>query len=113
MIDDTIIAQATTPGKSGISIVRISGKKSLEISKQIFSRFQKEVVPNYMYLGKINLGEIKDKGFGVYFKAPNSFTGEDVVEFQCHGGFLVAQKIIEQCLKPNILHVKIQISLIS
>ena len=43
--------------------------------------------------------EIEDKGFGVYFKEPNSFTGEDVVEFQCHGGFLVAQKIIEQCLK--------------
>jgi len=99
MIEDTIIAQATTPGKSGISIVRISGKKSLEIAKQIFSRFKNDVVPNYMYLGKINLGEIEDKGFGVYFKEPNSFTGEDVVEFQCHGGFLVAQKIIEQCLK--------------
>ena len=100
MIEDTIIAQATTPGKSGISIVRISGNKSLEIAKQIFCRFKKEaeVVPNHMYLGNINLGEVFDKGLAVYFKAPHSFTGEDVVEFQCHGGFIVAEKIIKQCL---------------
>ena len=100
MIEDTIIAQATTPGKSGISIVRISGNKSLEIAKQIFCRFKKEaeIVPNHMYLGNINLGEVFDKGLAVYFKAPHSFTGEDVVEFQCHGGFIVAEKIIKQCL---------------
>ena len=100
MIDDTIVAQATPNGKSGISIVRISGKKSLEISRQIFLRFKNksDIIPNYMYLGQINLGDIKDKGFCVYFKSPNSFTGEDVVEFQCHGGLVVAQKIIEQVL---------------
>lgn len=101
MINDTIVAQATPEGKSGISIVRISGKKSLEIAKQIFLCFKNksEVKPNYMYLGKIDLGEVEDKGFCVYFKAPHSFTGEDVVEFQCHGGLIVAQKIIKQVLK--------------
>lgn len=100
MIDDTIVAQATPNGKSGISIVRISGKKSLDIAKQIFLRFKNksDIIPNYMYLGQINLGDIEDKGFCVYFKSPNSFTGEDVVEFQCHGGLVVAQKIIEQVL---------------
>lgn len=100
MIDDTIVAQATPAGKSGISVVRISGKKSLDIARQIFLRFKNktDIIPNYMYLGKINLGEVEDKGFCVYFKSPNSFTGEDVVEFQCHGGMVVAQKIIEQVL---------------
>ena len=100
MIDDTVVAQATPNGKSGISIVRISGKKSLDIAKQIFLRFKNksDIIPNYMYLGQINLGDIEDKGFCVYFKSPNSFTGEDVVEFQCHGGLVVAQKIIEQVL---------------
>lgn len=100
MIEDTIVAQATPNGKSGISIVRISGKKSLDIARQIFLRFKdvSNIQPNYMYLGKINLGDVEDKGFCVYFKAPNSFTGEDVVEFQCHGGLVVAQKIIEQVL---------------
>ncbi len=100
MIEDTIVAQATPVGKSGISIIRISGEKSLEIAKQIFLCFQQknDIKPNHMYLGKINLGEYEDKGFCVYFKAPYSFTGEDVVEFQCHGGLIVAQKIIEQAL---------------
>lgn len=101
MIDDTIVAQATPNGKSGISIVRLSGKKSLDIARQIFLRFKNiaDIIPNYMYLGQIDLGNINDKGFCVYFKSPNSFTGEDVVEFQCHGGFIVSQKIIEQVLK--------------
>lgn len=100
MLEDTIIAQATPSGKSGISILRLSGKKSLEIAKHIFccNKF-KQPTPNYMYLGKINLGDILDKGFCVYFKAPNSFTGEDIVEFQCHGGIAVSKKIIDQCLK--------------
>ena len=100
MLEDTIIAQATPNGKSGISIIRISGKKSLEIAKQVFccNKFSNPT-PNYMYLGKINLGEVFDKGLCVYFKAPRSFTGEDVVEFQCHGGLVVSKKIIEQCLK--------------
>ena len=100
MLEDTIIAQATPNGKSGISIIRISGKNSLDVAKQIFccSKFENPM-PNYMYLGKINLGDIYDKGLCVYFKAPRSFTGEDVVEFQCHGGLAVSKKIIEQCLK--------------
>ncbi|MBR1984679.1 MAG: tRNA uridine-5-carboxymethylaminomethyl(34) synthesis GTPase MnmE, partial [Clostridia bacterium] len=69
-------------------------------AKQVFCRFKKEaeIVPNHMYLGNIDLGGVFDKGLAVYFKAPHSFTGEDVVEFQCHGGFIVAEKIIQQCL---------------
>ena len=101
MINDTIVAQATAVGKSGINIIRISGKDSLKIASQFFccKKIKDKVEPNYMYLGYINLGEVKDKGFMVYFKAPLSFTGEDVVEFHCHGGYLVAKKIIDRCLE--------------
>jgi len=103
MIEDTIIAQATPVGKSGISVIRLSGKNSLAIAKQVFScpKFKDEIIPNYMYLGQIDLGTLKDKGFCVYFKQPHSFTGEDVVEFQCHGGIIVADKIINMCLSKG------------
>ncbi|MBQ3047867.1 MAG: tRNA uridine-5-carboxymethylaminomethyl(34) synthesis GTPase MnmE [Clostridia bacterium] len=101
MINDTIVAQATAAGKSGINIIRVSGKNSLDIAVKIFycKKIKDKVEPNYMYLGYINLGEIKDKCFMVYFKNPNSFTGEDVVEFHCHGGFIVAKKIIDNCVE--------------
>jgi len=98
MIEDTIVAQATASGKSGISIVRVSGKNCLDIAKQIFSFKEESINPNFMYFGKIKLGNFYDKGFCVYFKSPKSFTGEDIVEFQCHGGYLIANKIIERCI---------------
>lgn len=97
---DTIVAQATPVGKSGVSVIRISGEKSLEIAKQIFSCEKFNAEPNKMYLGKINLGDnLYDLGFCVYFKSPHSYTGEDVIEFQCHGGMLVSQKIISKCIE--------------
>ena len=100
MENSTIVAQATANGKSGINIIRLSGKDSLKIARQIFccKNFAKDVEPNFMYFGRINLGGVLDKGYCVYFKAPKSFTGEDIVEFHCHGGKIVAQKVLEQCL---------------
>lgn len=101
MLESTIVAQATPIGKSGVSIVRMSGKKSLDIAKQIFycKNFTIPPIPNHMYLGKIDIGGVCDKGFLIYFKSPHSFTGEDIIEFQCHGGSLVSQKIINKCLE--------------
>ena len=62
MINDTIVAQATAVGKSGINIIRISGKDSLKIASQFFycKKIKDKVEPNYMYLGYIDLGEVKD-----------------------------------------------------
>ncbi len=101
MMDFTIVAQATPVGKNGICVVRMSGKNSLEIATKIFEceKTKKEVLPNFMYVGKVCLNGILDKCCMVYFKAPHSYTGEDVVEFQCHGGFVVANKIIEVCME--------------
>lgn len=101
MIENTIVAQATSPGKNGISVIRISGKKSLEIAKKIFvcKNFLREIKPNFMYLGHVDLFGILDKCFCVYYKAPHSYTGEDVIEFQCHGGYAVSNRIIKKCLE--------------
>jgi len=101
MLKDTIVAQATASGKSGINIIRISGSDSLKIAQKIFYNkdFKCNIKNNVMYFGNINLGLTKDVGYCVYFKAPKSFTGEDVVEFHCHGGYQVSKTLIERCLE--------------
>lgn len=98
MLEDTIVALATPPGKAGVAIVRISGSKSKEILQKI-SKSDCEFKARYMYLKKIYLDDIVDDALLVYFSAPNSYTGEDVAEIQSHGGFFVAQQVIKQCLK--------------
>ena len=98
MENENIVAISTALGKSGISVVRLSGKDSLNIAKKIFECNAKEIEPRKFYLGNINLKNLHDKGLLVYFKAPNSYTGEDVVEFQCHGGTIIANKIVDECI---------------
>ncbi len=100
MKEDTIVALATPLGNAGISVVRLSGDKSLQIATKFFSskKLEKQVMPRYMYLGDINTDDLKEKCLLVYFQNPNSYTGEDVVEFQCHGGTYICNKIIDLCL---------------
>lgn len=93
----TIAAIATAAGVGGVAIIRISGEKSLEIAKKMFSPVKK-FEPNYMYAGHIEGNGFKDYGYLVYFKAPKSFTGEDVVELHCHGGVKLSHGILEKCL---------------
>lgn len=97
MLEDTIVAIATPPGKAGVAIIRISGEKS----KQILQKFTQEQIdykPRYMYYKDITFNSITDNALVVYFQAPNSYTGEDVVEIQCHGGYFVAQEVLKQAL---------------
>lgn len=95
------IAQISTPlGSGGISVVRISGKKSLQIATSIFA-FKKQptqIEPRHMYFGSIEYNGFTEKCLMVYFKAPFSYTGEDVVEFQCHGGEFLTEQILKACL---------------
>ena len=101
-MEETIVALATPLGNGGISIVRISGEKSLEIATSIFSSKDfdnQNITPRKLYLGKIKDNSFKENCLAVYFKAPYSYTGEDVVEFQCHGGTFVCNKIIDKCLE--------------
>ena len=95
MTEDTIAALATPPGKSGVAIVRISGDKSYNILQQITK--SDKFLPRYMYFKNIYLKDIIDNALVVYFKAPYSYTGEDVVEIQCHGGYYIANSVIKFC----------------
>lgn len=95
MTEDTIVALATPPGKSGVAIVRISGDKSYNILQQITK--SDKFLPRYMYFKNIYLKDIIDNALVVYFKAPYSYTGEDVVEIQCHGGYYIANSVMKFC----------------
>lgn len=98
MLEDTIVALATPPGKAGVAIVRISGNKSYEILQTI-TKCNSEFLPRYMYLKDIFVNGIQDNALVVYFKGPNSYTGEDIAEIQCHGGYFIAQQVITECQK--------------
>lgn len=101
MKEKTICALATPIGTGGISIIRISGNDSLNIAKNFFVSKHidfENIKPRYLYLGNFISSEVKDQVLMAYFKAPFSFTGEDVVEFQFHGGQLLAQKILKSLL---------------
>ncbi len=100
MFDDaTIVAIATANGIGSISIVRISGLNALEIAIRISKKttFQPRLATLTSLYDTNN--EVIDEALVIYFKAPFSFTGEDVIEFQCHGGFAIANMIINEALK--------------
>ncbi len=99
----TIVAIATALGNKGINIIRISGKDSLNIIEKIFTN-SKKLAPNTIVYGKIkNENNILDNVLVSYFKAPNSFTGEDVVEINCHGGTLVTKLILDLLLENGAI----------
>ena len=89
---DTIVASATAPGRGAISIIRLSGPRSLHIAKILCGKTLK---PRNATFGSVTFNtETIDTGIWIYFAAPHSFTGEDTVEFQGHGGPLVVQAIL-------------------
>lgn len=99
-MEETIAAIATPHGKGGVAIVRLSGSRSLDIAERMFSPVGRVPVrafePYRLYPGQIDGGGFTDYGLCVYFQAPRSYTGEDVVEFQCHGGESVARGILSK-----------------
>lgn len=95
---ETIVALATPAGNSGVAVIRISGEKSKEILQQL-TKENFDYEPRKMYLKTIYVNDYADKCLVVYFRAPFSFTGEDIVEIQSHGGYFLSQKIIEQTIK--------------
>ncbi|MBR8466050.1 tRNA uridine-5-carboxymethylaminomethyl(34) synthesis GTPase MnmE [Campylobacter sp. faydin G-140] len=93
-MNDTIVAIATAHGFGSICIVRLSGVDALNLALKLTNL--KSLTPRYATLSKFySNGEFIDEGIMLYFKAPASFTGEDVVEFQTHGGFIVANLILD------------------
>jgi tRNA modification GTPase len=97
----TIAAIGTSLGTSGINIIRLSGKNSLDIIKKLFSNHSK-ISPNSIIYGKIiDNGAFVDNVLISYFKAPNSFTGEDICEINCHGGTYITKAILDLVIKSG------------
>ncbi len=98
-----IAAISTPPGKGGVAIIRISGVGSLEVAAQVFrpvsNKSFAEVEVRKQIRGRIFYGDNEiDDGMATYFKAPNSYTGEDTVEISCHGGALITKTVLEAVL---------------
>lgn len=99
MNDETIVAIATANGIGSISIVRLSGVDASKIAFNITKK--NRLKPRLATLAKLydTNDELIDEAIVLYFKNPYSFTGEDVVEFQCHGGVAVSNMVLQQCIK--------------
>ena len=95
---DTIAAIATPNGAGGVGIVRISGPQSLAIAKTISKKSAEPRVAHFSEFFTAE-NEIIDEGLMIYFKGPNSFTGEDVVELQGHGGVVVMDRLLRRVLE--------------
>ncbi|MCK5294380.1 MAG: tRNA uridine-5-carboxymethylaminomethyl(34) synthesis GTPase MnmE [Arcobacteraceae bacterium] len=96
--DDTIVAIATASGVGAISIVRMSGKDALSISLKISKRIN--LIPRMATLSKVydKEDDLIDEALLIYFKNPHSFTAEDIVEFQCHGGIAITNLILDTAI---------------
>ena len=105
-MNDTIAALATPLGEGGISVIRISGEKALSIATGVFNSASSNLPPPPQ---KVLFGEILDPESGkvidevllTYFKKPNSYTGEHVVEISGHGGTLVSTTLLQLILKQG------------
>lgn len=99
---DTIIALATPLGRSGIGVIRLSGEDSLSIVRKLVRDENFNPIPRIAALQKIydlETSEVLDETIITYFRAPQSFTGEDVIEISCHGSPIILRQVIDLCLK--------------
>lgn len=104
MHDETIVALATPAGAGAIAIIRLSGNNAITIASEIFTSVSGKVLKEQK-THTVHLGHVKDEDrvidevLATIFKNPNSYTGEDVVEFSCHGSNYIQQEIIQLCLR--------------
>ena len=95
-LGDTIAAVATAPGRGGVAVIRVSGPEAFQVAERLTGRAPRA--------GRISLdhyrldGHLLDYGVTLAFKGPHSYTGEDVIEFQCHGGSVTPRRVLEACL---------------
>lgn len=101
-MSDTIAALATPVGRSGIGVIRLSGRLSLPITRRLTNDEAFSPEPRHAVLKQLRdleSGEVIDEALITYFKAPHSFTGEDVVEISCHGSPILLRQVVDACLK--------------
>ena len=98
MAEDTIAAIATAPGRSGVAVVRVSGDGAFDVASRLASGAAP--APGRFALRAIrdpSSGAPVDEALVLAFRAPHSYTGEDVVEFHCHGGAVAPRRVLEAC----------------
>ena len=94
---DTIVAIATAAGAGGVGIVRLSGANALQIAQTLCKRRLQRRVAHYCCFVDAE-GETIDDGIALYFAAPASFTGDDVVELQAHGSQVLLRELVGRCI---------------
>ncbi|ABM26893.1 tRNA uridine-5-carboxymethylaminomethyl(34) synthesis GTPase MnmE [Shewanella putrefaciens] len=104
MTTDTIVAQATAPGRGGVGIIRISGDKATDVAMAVLGHLPKTRYADYCDF-KNATGQVIDQGIALFFKGPNSFTGEDVLELQGHGGQIVLDMLIKRVLEVEGIRI--------
>ena len=104
MTTDTIVAQATAPGRGGVGIIRISGEQASEVAMAVLGHIPKTRYADYCDF-KDGEGEVIDQGIALYFQGPNSFTGEDVLELQGHGGQIVLDMLIKRVMEVEGIRI--------
>ena len=95
---DTIVAQATPIGRGGVGILRVSGPLASKVAEAVLGKTLTPRMANYLPFKDSN-GETLDQGIALFFKAPNSFTGEDVLELQGHGGQVILDILLKRILE--------------
>lgn len=101
-MSETIVAQATPPGRGGVGILRVSGKQVAEVAQAVLGKLPKPRYAEYLPFLESD-GTVLDQGIALYFPNPNSFTGEDVLELQGHGGPVILDLLLKRILSlPNI-----------
>lgn len=100
---DTIVATATAPGRGAVAMIRMSGARALSIARAL-GALGELLTPRTAYrtaLKDAATGEALDDGLAVWFAAPNSYTGEDVVELYTHGGLVAPVRVLEACIRAG------------
>lgn len=97
---DPIVAVATAPGRGAVGIVRVSGGSLLPLIKRLFLKTLTPRMAHYLPI-RDEEGLVLDHGLVLYFPGPDSFTGEDILELQAHGGPIVLQLLVNLCLKAG------------
>jgi len=99
---ETIVALATPPGRGGVGIVRVSGRQAAEVARQLLGKLPAPRYADYVPFRDQD-GSTLDQGIALWFPGPNSFTGEDVLELQGHGGPVILDMLIQRILElPGI-----------
>lgn len=101
MASSTIVALATPTGRSGIGVIRLSGERALSIARTLTAEPDLEPQPRRAHLKQLIdplSGDAIDEALITYFRAPHSFTGEDVIEISCHGSPVLLRQVIDTCL---------------